>query len=1087
MSKKHEYVEVHDCNELDNIAVDNAILHIPVISTSCQPLLVVGLGVSEGGLAAIKTVFNGVHADSGMAFVLVQQPRPHTESSLATLVADWTAMQVLVAADGMAVQGNAVYVIPPDAVLTIEAGVLHVASPAKAPERRTPFTIFLISLAIDQRENAVGIILPGFGSDGADGIAAIKEHGGLTLRQAAYDRHAKSGRPQSATVIGLEDDSLPAEEMPAALLNYQQHRSIFAPPLVGKRIATDLPSFLPAICEALNTRTGHDFSLHKIGTLMRRVQRRMQALQVADVPTYIDKLRTLPNEADALFRDLLVSVTGFFRDPDAFAALAQTVLAPLIGKTVTTEPIRIWVAACATGEEAYSIAILLLELMESTGHHHPVQIFATDIDDRAISVARAGRYSTSIANVVSQARLDRYFTKDHDRYQVCKAVREICVFSVHNIIKDPPFSRLDVITCRNLLIYLQPSLQEHVFTLFHYALRQNGHLMLGQVESVPTQSLLFATADKHSSIFTRRNAAARFPTFLLAAPHEQRRASLARPTDGLPEAVGATLAIATLPPTPPDPAPAADDLSGQAKFEKLLLLTQERLRAVSDELEAANHELETSQQEYLAVNEELQSANEELETSKSELQSLNEALQTTNAALNQRNDDLMRSSGDLNNLFDSTSIATLFLDSALNIRRFTPQLLDIFNLRDGDEGRPISDIVTSLTHANLTKDVQLVLSTRKSVEREVTAVSGVTYLMQVRPYRELNNAVNGAVLTFVDISARKQHEYARSHLAAIVESSQDGIISHELSGIITSWNAGAELLFGFTATEAIGQMISNLLHDPQPERAQINSARLTNNQPVARYETELMTKSGHALEVSITISPVREDDGRIVGASVVARDISERKAADRKAELLLGELDHRVKNTLAVVSAVVSQTLASGLSPEAFSVEIEGRIRAVAKAHSLLTNAGSGTLSLRDVIETELAPYDRNPGNIVVSGPDVDMTPKAGLALAMAIHELTSNAAKYGALSTQQGHLAVISSLSSGPNGITLHLDWTEAQGPTVFAPTRRGFGTSLIERALAYELDAKVTRSFAASGMVCEVLIPLTEEVGHVQPCPVS
>jgi two-component system CheB/CheR fusion protein len=354
--------------------------------------------------------------------------------------------------------------------------------------------------------------------------------------------------------------------------------------------------------------------------------------------------------------------------------------------------------------------------------------------------------------------------------------------------------------------------------------------------------------------------------------------------------------------------------------------------------------------------------------------------------------------------------------------------------------------------------------------------------MQIRPYRELNNAVNGAVLTFVDITERKLHEHARSHLAAIVESSKDGIISHDLAGVITSWNAGAELLFGFTAAEAIGQVMNHLLHGPQPEHWPNLDATLANDQPVERFEAALMTKAGDALDVSITISPVREGDGRIVGASVVARDISERKATDRKAELLLGELDHRVKNILAVVSAVVSQTLSSGLTQEAFAVEVEGRIRAVAKAHSLLTHAGNGTLSLRDVIDTELAPYDRNHGHIVVHGPDVEMTPKAGLALAMAIHELTSNAAKYGALSTQQGHLTVISSLSAGDEGMMLSLDWTEAKGPTVVTPTRRGFGTSLIERALAYELDATVTRSFAASGVVCQFLIPLTEEVGHVR-----
>jgi len=1060
MSENHEYTEGISHKSLDDTFADGKISLVSSTFDTTPLRLVVGIGASAGGLEAFKTFFSGMQIDTGMAFILVQHLAPHTDSALATLIAGWTAMKVLVATEGTQVEANTVYVIPADAILTIEAGRLHVASPASSPARRISVSTFLTSLAIDQRQNAVGIILSGFGNDGVEGIAAVKEHGGLTLSQAEFDHHAKSGMPQSATATGFVDHVLPVEEMPAALVNYQHHRTIFDASVDDDGIMRDLPSYLPTIYAALNTRIGDDFSLYKSGALMRRIQRRMHVLQVEDVSTYIDKLRSLPHEADALFRELLVSVTRFFRDPDAFAAFADTVLAPLFSATSTTEPVRIWVAACATGEEAYSIAILLLELMERTCHHRPIQIFATDIDDRAIAVARAGRYPASIANVVSQERLDRYFTMEHDRYHVSKAIREICLFSVHNLIKDPPFSRLDVITCRYLLMYLQPTLQEHVFATFHYALRQDGDLMLGQSENVPEQSRLFAAVDKRQRVYVRRNADARFPTFPLAPPHLQTSAS-------------------------PDSLPAAANHPSSAEFEKLLQLAQERLRSASEELESANEELQSSNQEYVAVNEELQTANEELETSKEELRALNDELQSTNLALKERNDSLVRSSNDLNNLFDSTSIATLFLDSALNIRRFTPQLLDIFNLREGDEGRPISDIATRLTLSSLPEDVRHVLSTRKLVEREVMAMNGETYLMQIRPYRELNNAVNGAVVTFVDISERKLHEHARSRLAAIVESSQDGIISHDLSGIITSWNAGAETLFGFTTAEAIGQVMNTLLHGPQPEHWPNLGTNAGDKQPVERFDSVLMTKWGHPLEVSITISPVREGDGRIVGASVVARDISERKATDRKAELLLGELDHRVKNILAVVSAVVSQTLSSGLTPEAFAVEVEGRIRAVAKAHSLLTHAGHGTLSLRDVIDTEFAPYDRNPGHIVVGGPDVDMTPKAGLALAMAIHELTSNAAKYGALSTQQGHLTVMSSLSSAPEGMMLSLDWTEANGPPVVLPTRRGFGTSLIERALAYELDAKVTRSFASSGVVCQFIIPLTEEFGHVQPCP--
>jgi two-component system, chemotaxis family, CheB/CheR fusion protein len=527
--------------------------------------------------------------------------------------------------------------------------------------------------------------------------------------------------------------------------------------------------------------------------------------------------------------------------------------------------------------------------------------------------------------------------------------------------------------------------------------------------------------------------------------------------------------------------------TGDAVTEPLngeLLATRERLRNISEELEAANEELQSSNEEYLSVNEEPQSANEELETSKEELQSLNEELQTINAELNTRNDTLVRANSDLANLLDSTLIATLFLDSELRIRRFTPPLLEIFKVREGDEGRPIGDIVTRLSRDGLGQDVQQVLRTLVPIEREMAVTEdGVSYLVRVRPYRDLNNVIDGAVITFTDISERKQHEQARALLAAIVESSQDAIISHDLDGIITSWNAGAEQLYGYSASEAIGQSISMLLAEALPEDWARVRARLDQGEQIARFEGANTVKNGHSIAVSVTISPIRDADGQTSGASVVARNISERRAAEQKTNLLLGELDHRVKNILAIVSAVVSQTVKTSTSPGAFAAEIEGRVPSIAKAHSLLSQAGQGEMALRALITTELAPYDRQEGSLVIAGPDVALTPKAGLALAMAIHELASNTAKYGALSTVSGRLEVRWTITGGTDNQILAFSWAESGGPAVKAPTRRGFGTTLIERALTHELDAEVRREFAVSGLRCTIEVPLTEEVGRVRP----
>jgi two-component system CheB/CheR fusion protein len=379
-----------------------------------------------------------------------------------------------------------------------------------------------------------------------------------------------------------------------------------------------------------------------------------------------------------------------------------------------------------------------------------------------------------------------------------------------------------------------------------------------------------------------------------------------------------------------------------------------------------------------------------------------------------------------------------------------------------------------------------VLRTLIPIEREVELAEGrMIYLMQVRPYRDLNNVINGAVITFVDISDRKKHQQAQAQLAAIVQSSQDAIISHDLKGVVTSWNAGAEALLGYPASQAIGQPIPSLLLSvPRNEMPRLK-AQLVEGEQIQHFESARTTADGHVIEFSVTTSPVRQPDGQVVGASVIARDISESKRADRKAALLLSELDHRVKNILAIVSSVVAQTVSGSTSLAACGEELEGRITAIAKAHSLLTQTGEGEVSLQKIIQTELAPFDRGVCSVTVTGCDVALTPKAGLSMAMAIHELASNAAKYGALSAAGGRVQVETRQREGEAGPLFCLSWTESGGPPVTVPTRRGFGTMLIERTLALDLDAEVKRDFLPDGLRCIFVFPLSEEFGRVRPAP--
>lgn len=1145
--------------------------------------MVVGIGASAGGLDAFRSFFSAMPTDSGMAFVLVQHLDPDYNSALAEIIGDCTAMPVVKAADGTVAAPNTVAVIPQNAILKIEGGVLRVALPETPTARRSSIDTFLVSLAEDQGENAVGIILSGFGNDGTIGIEAIKEGGGLTLSEATFDHRAKFGMPQSATAGGFVDYVLQPQEMPARLLEYRDFKYREAIDGLSETSGTGRANHLVTICAVLNSRLGRDFGQYKSSTLMRRVRRRMQVLHIEDPDAYIAQLRQLPNEPDLLFREILIGVTRFFRDPAMFEALAETVLPDLIAKAPPDQPIRVWVAGCATGEEAYSLAILFKEALSRAESTRQITIFATDIDDRAVTIARAGLYSDAIEADTTAARLEQNFAKEGQRYRVAKHIREMCVFSTHDLVKNPPFSKLDMVSCRNLLIYFESALQQRVIATFHYGLKPDGLLWLGPSETIAASARLFKAFDKRSRIFKRLGVAAEIPrspstsrmsptsptqrsveadsidaqaTRMMAqyAPayivfdgqHEIQRfsgpvAKFMEPVSGgaslnlyrmlhaqlrspvrslvrkaleehrpveehvtfqvagqahtinliaepMAEPVGGQrcllLAFQELTPAaspgvldkPDDNVASVDPDHGE------LIAAREKLQTITEELETANEELQSSNEEFQSVNEELHSTVEELETSKEELQSINEELQTVNAELNNRADSLVRSNSDLANLFDSTSIATLFLDNGSHIRRFTPAITEIFNVREGDEGRLISDFSSRLAGSALTQDIATVLRDLGSLEREAESKDGTaTYLVRVKPYRDLNNVIDGVVITLVDISERKKLERDQAHLAAIVASSEDAIISHDLEGKITSWNAGPEKIYGYTAGEMIGQPMATLLDDVQIDEWPDNLARLRRGEPVTDIDISRVTKGDRVIYVSLTISPMRDTQGVIIGASAVARDITLRKIAEKHAEMLMAELDHRVKNILAVVSSVVTQTLRSGGSAEAARGEIEGRIQAISRAHGLLTELGGVEVSLLELVATELRPY-RQRENVVMSGADVMLASRVNLSLALAIHELVTNSAKYGALSTEKGHLEVTWRVTESNERSELEIMWLETAGPPVAPPSRRGFGTKLIELSLVRGLKAKVNREFLESGVRCHISLPFTEDMGRVR-----
>ncbi|MEO8656937.1 MAG: chemotaxis protein CheB [Bryobacteraceae bacterium] len=836
---------------------------------------IVGVGASAGGLAAFEAFFSGMPADSepGMAFVLVQHLSPDHKSILSELIKRYTRMQVFDVEDGMKVELNCAYVIPPNRDMAFLNGTLQLLEPSSPRGMRLPIDFFFRSLAHDQREKAICIVLSGTGSDGMLGVRAVKGEGGLVMAQTPESTEY-DGMPRSAIATGLVDFVLPPAEMPAQLISYVAHA--FGRTAIPAPIRTpQSESSLKRIFVLLRAQTGHDFSHYKVNTIARRVERRMAINQVERLDEYVRYLQQNAPELDLLFRDLLIGVTNFFRDPAAFDALKERCIPALLAGKPTGATIRVWVPGCSTGEEVYSIAILLHEQVEAMRQSFKLQVFATDIDAQAIEKARAGLYPASIAADVPPEYLTRFFVQEPDgsAFRVQKGIRDTLIFSEQDVIKDPPFSRLDLISCRNLLIYMDGELQKKLLPLFHYAVRSGGFLFLGTSETVGEFTELFSVIDRQAKLFQRRAdvsgarraasgwpadisdaAAVRHPgktpaeskvslresteralllefapvaalvdehgtilyvhgrtgMFLEPPPgdatlnilkmgREGLRQRLAtalhravlqgepvtesrvhvktngsytaidltvRPLQvGAPE-VGARAFLITFQEVQPaqemaeEPSGAADTSADNdahvTALKQELRAKQEYLQTTIEELETSNEELKSSNEEMQSINEELQSTNEELETSKEELQSVNEELATVNAELQQKVSDLSRANNDMNNLLAGTGIGTIFVDHQLRILRFTPVVTQVINLILSDVGRPVGHIVSNLLgYDHLVEDIKEVLDTLVPKEVEAQTKSGAWYTLRIRPYRTLENVIEGAVITFVDITEQK--------------------------------------------------------------------------------------------------------------------------------------------------------------------------------------------------------------------------------------------------------------------------------------------------------------------------------------------
>lgn len=814
---------------------------------------VIGIGASAGGLEALQQFFQHMPGNSGLSFVVVQHLSPDYKSLMADILGKHTEMRVLQAENGMEVRPDVVYLIPPKKNLTLKGGRLKLTDFIPGTLNH-PIDVFFGSLAQEQKEHAITVVMSGTGSDGTSGIKAVKERGGLVLVQSP-ETAKFDGMPRSAINTGLADFILSPDEIVDEILNFcnypalirhQEHSELF----------TDEESF-PRIYSMLKKVSGIDFTNYKRTTVLRRIERRMVVTHSLNLAEYVKLLEENGKEANILVKEILIGVTNFFRDPAYFEKLKQNVVRSIVECSEEKDPIRVWSAGCSTGEEAYSIAILFKEVLEELNVYRDIKIFATDVDAKAIEQAGKGVFSESILDDVSSERLARFFTKKNDQYTISKEIRRMIIFAPHNMLSDPPFGKLDLISCRNVMIYFQPVLQRSLFGIFHSALKKRGYLFLGKSETAGEFSSVFTPVCNAEKIYIHKGEGKvdeftppsfNIPNIQLVSPktsnvtdrepgdYAMESAYVHFLENFLPASVVVNEAnnvihffgnysdYLTIAPgkatfnlfsmihkdislvastalnrcraenitvtytgivvdcasgrrnidlvVSPVPGQGREEsgliavLFTERKPEELEGVTEkydlditaarrianleQELHESQNDLKSTIGELETVNEELQAANEELLTANEELQSSNEELQSVNEELYTVNTEYQQKLDELTMLTNDLSNFLSSTMIGILFVDSSLNIRKFTEYVGREFQLMDHDVGRSLQIFAHSFPQEDIIKDAKVVLKELVPIDREVTAMNGRHYTLRIAPYRTTENSIRGLVITIID-------------------------------------------------------------------------------------------------------------------------------------------------------------------------------------------------------------------------------------------------------------------------------------------------------------------------------------------------
>jgi len=1029
--------------------------------------VIVAIGASAGGVSALQSFFSALPEHTGAAFVVVVHLDPQHRSELPSILATKTRMPVVQVAGRERLQADHVYVIPPDRRLQMIDHEISAFAFDEPRGQRAAIDLFLRSLA-DQLGDGFAVILSGAGSDGALGARAVKESGGIILVQDPNEAEYSS-MPRSAIATGVADFVMPVRDLAKQLFDLIKGKSGSPAAEIGN-VDEDL---LLSILSHLRARTGHDFSKYKRSTVLRRLARRMQVTRTADLKEYEQALRDNPDEARALLGDLLISVTTFFRDGEAFTVLAKNALPDLFKNRTPDETIRVWICGCATGEEAYTFAMLLLE----EAARHPVrpsmQVFGSDLDARALAQGREGRYPLAIETDVNEERLRRFFTREGDRYRVRQELRDIVLFAVHDLLKDPPFSHVDLISCRNLLIYLDRDLQEQVCNTFHYAVNAGGYAFLGSSESLDNPPGLFRCVDRNARVYQSTVAPGDKPRLLprLIGPVRVREpvAPLPRgvsPTVALGEAAMHRRAIEQIAP----PSILVDEA------HRLIHLSEHAGRFLlpsggpltGDAVDLARPELRFELRSALNRVFELNERTLSLPI----LVRFNGAPHRVHLLVKPVADD---SGSEIHNAIvifiegEAVDESLLEIDGQPNaetVRRLT-QELELMQARLRTVREESDSANQELRAAN--EELQSINEEYRSTSEELE-----TSKEELQSINEELQTVNAELKVKLDAISR-----AHSDLQNLIAATDIGTLFLDSVLRIKRFTDRVTDLFSITQTDE-GRPITDFAHRLEYDGL-VKDARavLANLTPLRR---EIRSRDGRWYEMRLR--PYRASDDKIDGVVIMFVDISERYVAEAavlvgegRQQLLLSELTHRFRNILAVVQSIARHTLRGDQPKEELLARFEGRLAVLAGADKLLVESAWKGADLADLAHQQLDAYaSKNPDRLRVSGEPVLLPADVATAFGLVLHELAINAAKYGALSNPKGKVAVTWTLSRRNKGRLIRVEWLETDGPAVQKPAGGGVRKTLIESAIP---GATVKREFRRAGLACTIELELPGAAG--------